>query len=205
MTARTTDDETLDAARQAGEIEALTRQVARLRAALDQVLPLAKTYAGIEPAHGGPAADRFVVDPENPDAQVLPEILEAEQALFSTGAVVMPRAEGAGFDELEFEDFVETEDDDESGLATPDTVEALLLAAANALRTLNAYRIAGQEPSDEQKDAYAKAIGALAHRLRLAGTADLLDGPPPVPREPATPAAEATADEDLLGGETPVC
>jgi hypothetical protein len=64
-------------------VGSLERDNARLVAALDRLLPIVRAYLGVPPEQGGPDPDDLIDDPDAAGGRTLPEILEAERALFA--------------------------------------------------------------------------------------------------------------------------
>ena len=183
------EDDELALARLFGEAEAHRRTRRRLVGALDQVLPLAKAYLLVEPAHGGPASTLFVPDPEDAGSLSLPEIIEAERVLFAAAAENDGEGEEdghAGFETYSDADFLDVPEavrDEHAADPVPDTLEGAVVAAAGLIERLNAHRIAGLEPTPDLLDRYSAALGEIARRL------------PPPSADPVNPGPDAGSDD----------
>lgn len=155
-----THDTDIAAAADDASNEVLRRHVARLRGALDLLLPIARLYSGVAQEHGGPSGELFVTDPDDPKGEILPEVLQAEQALHATTGIETPRAESAGFEAIPQEEYLDDQNAEAPACDEP-TIESTLLQAASLLQAINAHRIAALEPPAEIVARYEDALKAL--------------------------------------------
>lgn len=144
------------------EEEIENRRNYRLYNSLDRLLPLAKKYIDIPFENGGPSESDLITDPNDNSSKTMQEIVDAEEALFTTEVLEDNHAESINFDHLDESDFLEerAESDDQGN----PLLKALFDANATA-ESINAHRIAGLEiEEDLQKDLRIKLI-KLAEEL----------------------------------------
>ena len=178
------EGDTLEIARLAGEMEAHRRARQRLTETLDRLLPLAHAYAQVAPQDGGPDHDQLVEDPDRPGSFSLPEIIEAERALFEADALDNDGDEhdqSAGFRDYTDDDFLEvgrTASQDRAEVL-PVSLEDSVAAASAMLEQIKAHKIVGLEASQALRDRYETVLkilaGNLAERFAVPDASSVID------------------------------